>query len=610
MLGSVLASEAGHGAPSFDILTTLVALPAIGALLIALIPKSRGELHRMVALLFTGATAAMGIWLMAAFQTGEGAYQFEVNRSWVSDFGISWHVGIDGISLFLVVLTVVLFPIALLGATPHHDAKPYYAWLLLLEAGCIGVFVALDLFMFFVMFEVVLVPMYFLIGGWGYANRVYAALKFFLFTMFGSALMLVGIVATAYLHRDAVEEQNRAEAQEIVADAEGEPSGADAERVAQLEEGEPLNFDLVEIAEDRNVVDDSTGAAPWDWSVVRWIFLAFAIAFAVKVPLFPMHTWLPDAHTEAPTAGSVILAGVMLKLGTYGLVRFGLYLFPDAANFFAPAMVTLGVIGIIYGAVVATMQKDLKRLVAYSSVAHLGFIVLGTFAITTQGLQGGLLQNINHGLSTGALFLLVGMISERRHTREIAALRGLQKVAPIFAAVFTLVMLSSIGLPGLNGFVGEFLVLVGSFLTRRWWTVIAAAGVILAALYMLWAYQRVFHGQVDEDNEGFAEMSWKEGAVLAPLIGLIVFLGVYPKPVLDRMQPAVDALVTHVEDNSDFVSPEVDHPVVTEDESEAAEESEGDEHAVDPSDGRAEGDRSVEGAGAGEASAPAGKAQP
>ena len=290
----------------------------------------------MVAVLFTGATAALGIWLMAAFQTGEAAYQFEVNRSWVSDFGISWHVGIDGISLFLVVLTVVLFPIALLGATPHHDAKPYYAWLLLLEAGCIGVFVSLDLFMFFVMFEVVLVPMYFLIGGWGYANRVYAALKFFLFTMFGSALMLVGIVATAYLHRDAVEEQNRAEAQEIVADAQGEPSGADAERVAQLEEGEPLNFDLVEIAEDRNVVDDSTGADPWDWSAARWIFLAFAIAFAVKVPLFPLHTWLPDAHTEAPTAGSVILAGVMLKLGTYGLVRFGLYLFPDAANFFAP----------------------------------------------------------------------------------------------------------------------------------------------------------------------------------------------------------------------------------------------------------------------------------
>ena len=577
MLATLSASEAGGHAPSFDILSTLVVLPAVGALLVALVPRSRGELHRLVALLSTGATTAMAVWLMAAFEPGEAGYQFEVDRSWIADFGISWHVGVDGISLFLVVLTAVLFPIALLGAAPHRDAKSYYAWLLLLEAGCLGVFVALDLFMFFVMFEIVLVPMYFLIGGWGYANRVYAALKFFLFTMFGSALMLVGIVATAYLHRDGVEDQNRAEAQEIVAEAGGQPSEAELDRIAELREGQPLSFDLVEIAEDRNVVDDSSSANPFDWSAVRWIFLAFAVAFAVKVPLFPLHTWLPDAHTEAPTAGSVILAGVMLKLGTYGLARFGLYLFPDAANFFAPALVTLGVVGIIYGAVVATMQKDLKRLVAYSSVAHLGFIVLGTFAITSQGLQGGLLQNINHGLSTGALFLLVGMISDRRHTREIAALKGLQRVAPVFAAVFTLVMLSSIGLPGLNGFVGEFLVLVGSFLTRRWWAVVAAAGVILAALYMLWAYQRVFHGEVDEANEGFSEMTWKEGAVLAPLLGLIVFLGVYPKPVLDRMQPAVDRLISHVEDNSDFVSPEVDEPVVAPDD--AAEEGSAGEHA-------------------------------
>jgi len=607
MLATLFATEAGHGGPSFDILTALVALPAVGALLVVLVPKSRGELHRLVALLSTGATAALAVWLLAAFEPGDAGFQFEVDRSWVADFGISWHVGIDGISLFLVVLTAVLFPIALLGSTPHHDAKPYYAWLLLLEAGCIGVFVSLDLFMFFVMFEIVLVPMYFLIGGWGYANRVYAALKFFLFTMFGSALMLVGIVATAYLHRDAVEDLNRAEAQEIVAGAEGEPSQTEADRIAELSEGQPLTFNLVEIAEDRNVADDSDGAAPWDWSVVRWIFLAFVIAFAVKVPLFPVHTWLPDAHTEAPTAGSVILAGVMLKLGTYGLVRFGLYLFPDAANFFAPALVTLGVIGIIYGAIVATMQKDLKRLVAYSSVAHLGFIVLGTFAITTQGIQGGLLQNINHGVSTGALFLLVGMISERRNTREIAALRGLQKVAPIFAAVFTVVMLSSIGLPGLNGFVGEFLVLVGSFLTRRWWTVVAAAGVILAALYMLWAYQRVFHGHTDEENEGFAEMSWKEGAVLAPLLALIVFLGVYPKPVLDRMEPTVDRLIAHVEDHSDFVSPEVEQPVVaeTEPEDEPVEEADADEHSVGAVASGDEAERGVEGAGAGEASAPA-----
>ena len=559
MIPGLLASQnAGHSAPGFDVLTALVLVPAVGALLVVLVPRARAELLRGVAVLAAAATGALALWLLAAFEVGEAGYQFETNREWISDFGIAWHVGVDGISLFLVVLTALLFPIAILGATPAHDPKPYYAWLLLLEAGCLGVFVALDLFMFFVMFEIVLVPMYFLIGGWGYGNRVYAALKFFLFTMFGSIFMLVGIVATAFLHRDAVEDANRAERQEILAELEGEePTPAEEARIAELEADVPLTFDVVEIAESRTIVDDSESANPVDWSAARWLFLAFAIAFAVKVPLFPVHTWLPDAHTEAPTAGSVILAGVLLKLGTYGLLRFGLYLFPDAANFFAPTLVTLGVIGIIYGAIVAAMQRDLKRLVAYSSVAHLGFIVLGTFAITSQGLQGGLLQNINHGLSTGALFLLVGMISDRRHTREIAALRGLQKVAPVFAAVFTVVMMSSIGLPGLNGFVGEFLVLVGSFLTRRWWAVVAAAGVILAALYLLWAYQRVFHGEVDEDNRGFAELTWREGAVLAPLLALIVFLGVYPKPVLERMQPAVDRLIEHVEGNSDFVSPEV-----------------------------------------------------
>ena len=589
MIPALLASETGgHAAPTFDILSTLVMLPALGALAVALIPRARAELHRGIALLFTGGTAALAVYVLAAFESSDAGYQFEVNRSWVSEFGISWHVGVDGISLFLVVLTGLLFPIAILGSTPHHDAKPYYAWLLLLEAGCLGVFVALDLFMFFVMFEIVLVPMYFLIGGWGYANRVYAALKFFLFTMFGSALMLVGIVSVAFLHRDALQDENRAEQFAIVQESQGEPSEAERERIQQLDEDVPLSFDLIEIAEGRTVVDDSSSANPIDWSAARWIFLAFAVAFAVKVPLFPVHTWLPDAHTEAPTAGSVILAGVLLKLGTYGLLRFGLYLFPDAANFFAPALVTLGVIGIIYGAIVAAMQKDLKRLVAYSSVAHLGFIVLGTFAITTQGLQGGLLQNINHGISTGALFLLVGMISDRRHTREIAALRGLQRVAPAFAAVFTLVMMSSIGLPGLNGFVGEFLVLAGSFLTRRWWAVVAAGGVILAALYLLWAYQRVFHGEVDEDNKGFAEMSWREGAVLAPLLALIVFLGIYPKPMLERMEPAVDRLISHVEGNSDFVSPSVDGPEAPDTEEAESEEAESEGDAGSGADEHAE----------------------
>jgi len=559
--------------PNFPVLTALVLVPVAGELAVLAVPRSRPQLLRSVAVLFSGAAAALTVWVLAAFDRHDAGFQFVVNRSWVSDFGISWHVGVDGISLFLVVLTGLLFPIAMLGSTPHHDAKPYYAWLLLLEAGCLGVFISLDLFLFFVMFEIVLVPMYFLIGGWGYANRVYAALKFFIFTMFGSALMLVGVVALAYLHRNATEDANRAEATQLVVEANGNPSQAEAAHIAELRKGVPLSFDLVDIAEKHQVVDDSKSANPLDWSAARWIFLALIVAFAIKVPLFPVHTWLPDAHTEAPTAGSVILAGVLLKLGSYGMLRFGLYLLSDAAVFFAPVLVTLGVIGIIYGAIVATMQKDLKRLVAYSSVAHLGFIVLGTFAITTQGMQGGLLQAVNHGVSTGALFLLVGMIAERRGTREISLLKGLQKPAPLFAAVFTLVMMSSIGLPGLNGFVGEFLIMVGSFLTRRWWTVVAAAGVILAALYLLWAYQRVFHGEPDEDNRHFPEINWREGLVIAPLVAAIVFLGVFPKPVLDRMGPSVDKLIDHVEQNSDFVSPKVKHPAPVKPAEEAQQEA-------------------------------------
>jgi len=486
----------------------MVVLPAVGALVIGLLPARRKETLRLVAVLFSLLAAVFAVWTLLQFDSGDAGFQLVDRATWIPEFGISWYLGVDGISLFLVVLTGILFPIAIIAVDPHHDDKAYFAWLLVLEAGCLGVFVALDLFVFFVMFEIVLVPMYFLIGGWGYERRVYAALKFFLFTMSGSAFMLVGILALVILHAQATDA--------------------------------PITFDLVRIAEDPQIA----------MTTARWLFLAFGISFAIKVPLFPFHTWLPDAHTEAPTAGSVILAGVLLKLGTYGFIRFGLYLFPEAASYFAPAMVTLGVIGVTYGAVVATMQKDLKRLVAYSSVAHLGFIILGTFAITTQGMEGGLLQMVNHGLSTGALFLLVGMIYERRHTREIVRLRGLQKAAPVLAAIFTVVMLSSIGLPGLNGFVGEFLILVGSFLTRRWWTVVAASGVILAALYLLWAYQRVFHGTPDDENAAVRDVKLGEILVMAPLLGLIVFLGVYPKPVLDRMQPSVDRLIEHVETHS------------------------------------------------------------
>ena len=508
----MLAAEAAHSTMNFPVLTALILLPVLGSLLTALLSERRPEYVKLAATLFSVATGGISIWLLSSFHQHTGDFQFVSQHDWIKAWGISWHVGVDGISLFLVVLTGILFPLVILGTDPHHDEKRYLAWLLLLEAGVMGSFLSLDLFLFFIFFEIVLVPMYFLIGGWGYDKRIYAATKFFLYTMFGSAFMLVGIIATAAIARRDIGY---------------------------------FTFDLVAIAE-KSSFAVSTG---------RWLFLSFAIAFAVKVPLFPLHTWLPDAHTQAPTGGSVILAGVLLKLGTYGFLRFGLYLFPAAAVWAKPLFLTLATIGIIYGAIAATMQTDLKRLVAYSSVAHLGFIVLGTFAITSQALTGSVAQMINHGVSTGALFLLVGMIYERRHTRAIAELKGLQAVAPVFAAAFMVVMLSSIGVPGLNGFVGEFLVLIGSFETARWWTVVAATGVILAALYRLWAYQRVFHGEPDEANSSFRELTLREGALLLVFIGLIGFTGLYPKPMLSRIEPSVDKLIEHVQDHSDYKAP-------------------------------------------------------
>ena len=506
----LLATEAAADMVQFPVLTSLVVIPFLGALAIALIPSARIEAHRLVALIATVITGALSIWVLLEFNTHEAGFQFgnDSPNVWVESLGIHWDLAIDGISLFLVVLTGILFPLAILGVSPEHSPKNYFAWIVALEAGVMGVFLTRDLFFFFVFFEVVLVPMYFLIGGWGHGNRIYAATKFFLYTMFGSALMLVGILTIVFLHEDA--------------------TGT-------------TTFNLVEIAEGQH----------WGVNTGRWIFLAFVLAFSVKVPIFPVHTWLPDAHTEAPTAGSVILAGVMLKLGTYGFLRFGLYLFPEASTWFAPVMMILGTVGIIYGAVAATMQKDLKRLVAYSSVAHLGFIVLGTFAITTEALVGSVMQMVNHGLSTGALFFLVGWMYERRHTRQISELGGLQKSAPVFAAAFTLVMLSSVGLPGMNGFVGEFLILLGAFVANPWITSVAATGVILAALYLLWAYQRVFHGPAEGDNAEMEDLRISEGLVLLPMIVLIVFLGIYPKPMLERIEPAVDALIVHIDDNVD-----------------------------------------------------------
>jgi len=508
---------------SFPILSALILLPILGAVLITVISNKHLEIVKLIAMLFSVGVGGMSIWLLASFKTDDSGFQYVSQHDWVTSWGISWHLGVDGVSLFLVVLTGILFPLVILGVDPHHDHKRYLAWLLLLEAGVMGSFLSLDLFLFFIFFEIVLVPMYFLIGGWGYDKRVYAATKFFLYTMLGSAFMLVGIIATAVLARRDIGY---------------------------------LTFDLVTIAEQASFATN-TG---------RWLFVSFAIAFAVKVPIFPLHTWLPDAHTQAPTGGSVILAGVLLKMGTYGFLRFGLYLFPAAAVWAKPVLLTLAVIGIIYGAIAATMQTDLKRLVAYSSVAHLGFIVLGIFAITSQSLTGSVMQMVNHGISTGALFLLVGMIYERRHTRQIAELRGIQSVAPIFSAAFMIVMLSSIGVPGLNGFAGEFLILIGSFQSARWWTIVAATGVILAALYLLWAYQRVFHGEPDEANSTFAEMTLREGALIMVFIGLIGFTGVYPKPMLERIEPSVDKLVEHVVSHSDYktpTTPEITKPDVT-----------------------------------------------
>ena len=507
MQPALFAAEAAGEKATWPILPSLIAIPLLTAVLLLLLPSNRPDYLKITALLGSSLTGILSLYLLIDFDKADAGLQFVTQRVWLDELGLSWFLAVDGISLFLIVLAGLLFPIAILATDPHHDPKQYYLWIMVLMAGSMGVFMALDLLLFFLFFEIVLVPMYFLIGGWGHGNRVYASLKFFLYTMAGSALMLVGLVSTAFL--------------------------------TARNTGNPITFNVVELAEAQALGDTAQ----------TLIFLAFALGFAVKVPLFPLHTWLPDAHTEAPTAGSIILAGVMLKLGTYGYIRFGLYLFPQASFDLAWIFLTLGVIGIIYGAVVATMQKDLKRLVAYSSVAHMGFIVLGIFAMNTQSLNGAVIQMVNHGLSTGALFMLVGWIYERRHTREIAVLSGLQKSAPFMAGVFTLVMLSSIGLPGLNGFVGEFLILLGGFQSARWWTVVAVTGVILAALYLLWAYQRVFHGTADGENATMRDLRFSEFLSIAPLLALIVFLGVYPKPMLERIEPSVDALIAHIEAN-------------------------------------------------------------
>jgi NADH-quinone oxidoreductase subunit M len=485
---------------SLDILTVLVVMPVVGAAVLALVPGRAERAQKLIAIAVTGAAFAVSLVLLRDFNPIPGM-QFEVTRQWLGEYGTSYHVGVDGISLWLVLLTTFLTPIALIGswAGIKERVKAFNIFMLLLEAGMIGVFVALDLFLFFIFWEAMLIPMYFLIGIWGHERRIYAAVKFFLYTMAGSALMLVAFFA--------------------------------------LYKASGLNtFDIPALA-----------ARPVDHPLQMWLFAAFALAFAIKVPMFPFHTWLPDAHVEAPTAGSVILAGVMLKMGGYGFLRLAIPLFPQAAAQFAPWIGALAVIGIIYGALVSLVQPDLKKLVAYSSVSHLGFVMLGIASFTTTGLVGAIYQMLNHGISTGALFLMVGMLYDRRHTRQIADFGGLKSEMPWFSSVFLLISLSSIAVPGFNGFVGEFLILVGSWALSPTLVVLASLGVILAAAYMLWMVQRVFYGEVTNPaNRGLPDLTWREASVLAPLCALAIFMGVASPMFTQTIEPSVDALVRSV----------------------------------------------------------------
>jgi NADH-quinone oxidoreductase subunit M len=488
------------------IVTLSIALPIAGALLLFLLrdDEANEPLIRNVALAVSVVVFAITLLMWARFDASSADFQLVERHAWIPAFGISYAVGVDGISLLLVVLTGFLTPIALLCSweSVHKKTRAFCMFVLLLESAMIGVFVSLDLFLFYVFWDAMLIPMYFLIGIWGYDRRVYAAVKFILYTMAGSVLMLLAILGLAVLHSSQ--------------------TGS-------------YSFDLLKLYE-----------LSIPSSLQFWFFLAFALAFAIKVPLFPFHTWLPDAHVQAPTAGSVILAGVLLKMGTYGLVRFAFPLFPEAASAFAPYLAFLAVFGIIYGALVAMVQPDMKKLVAYSSVSHLGFVVLGIAAMNTQGVQGAVYQMLNHGISTGGLFLIVGMLSDRRHTRLISEFGGLKKVTPRLVAAFLIITLSSIGLPGLNGFVGEFLILLGAFAWDPKFAVFAATGVILSATYMLWMFQRVNYGPVTEKNASLPDLTPREWALVVPIIAMAVLMGVLPNLFLQPMAPSIERMLTQV----------------------------------------------------------------
>ena len=495
------------------LLTILILLPVIGAgttIAYSFTPGARDSHHRWIALGFTALSFLVSLLLIQGAGGALAAFRFAEDYPWIAAIGARYHLGTDGISLWLVLLTTLLMPIAILSSWTAIQKRQltYYVLMLLLESAMIGVFVSLDLLLFYLFFEASLVPMFFLIGIWGGERRIYAAVKFFIYTAVGSLLMLVGIIALYFIHQTA--------------------TGIGT-------------FDYAVLSE---TLRAQALISP---RVEFWLFLAFALAFCIKVPLWPLHTWLPDAHTEAPTAGSVILAGVLLKMGTYGLLRFNFGLFPNASRQFAPVMITLAVIGIIYGALVAMVQPDVKRLVAYSSVSHMGFVVLGLFSFTEQGMQGALYQMLNHGVSTGALFLFVGIIYERRHTRMISDFGGLARPMPWFSALFVIASLSSIGLPFLNGFVGEFLIMLGAWTSsavRHAWivTMLAGTGVIWAAVYMLWMLQRVVFGtKTSEANASLPDLNAREVAFILPLVALMLFMGVYPDPFLSRSRASIEA---------------------------------------------------------------------